>query len=167
MSSLNKFDSDLEKAITRGDLAWVEKALVAGVSANAVGSMGYPMISWAVVSKAPIEVFDSLIKAGADVAASSLGGTKPDVVELASLFCRSEICVRLSDLGFIDADSGTRVGVLLSDAYRHGDDATRSKMDLLIRSLQTARAIDSSIGPLEEAFTPTLGRPEAKSLSPL
>jgi hypothetical protein len=167
MSTLSKIDSDLEKAITRGDLAWVNEALTAGASPNAVGKLGYPMISWAVVSKAPVEVFDALIRAGADVARSSLDGAKPGVVELATLFCRAELCIRLSELGFMDLDSRTRSGVLTPDAYRHGDAATRSKMDLLIRSLQTARAIDASMGPLEEAFAPTMGRPEAKGMSPL
>jgi hypothetical protein len=167
MSSLSKFDSDLEKAITRGDLHSLNAALESGASANAIGKLGYPMISWAIVSKAPMAIFDALVKGGADIGASSLDGKKPGAAELAGLFCRADVAAYMVNLGFFDLRALTKAGVPLEDAYRHGDEKLRSKMDMLVHSLHSARAIDSSIGPMEEAFAPVMGRPESKGMSPL
>ena len=143
----------LEHAITRGDLPAVKAALELGADANHVGSMGYPMVSWAVVSGAKLDVVVQLEKGGADLEAAANDRTRTCLAELAVAFCRLDVVALLAERGLFEASAKARSGVALVDTAYEAPREEKSKMSRMLTSLRLGSSIVQAMGPMEGAFS--------------
>lgn len=143
----------LEYAISRGDLAAAKSALDLGADANGVGSMGYQMVAWAVISGAKLEMIELLERGGADLEASVKVRDRTGLAELSVAFCRPDVVALLADRGFFVVDAQTYCGVPAGDVWGVGTAPERSKMNRMITSLKLGSSIMGAMGPIEEAFS--------------
>lgn len=152
-------NQNLEHAITRGDLPAVKAALELGADANHVGAMGYPMVSWAVVSGAKIDVVELLEKGGADLEAAANDRSRSCLAELAVAFCRLDVVALLAERGVFEASAKARSGVALVDTACEAPETAKSKMSRMLTSLKLGSSVMQAMGPMEGAFSGLIPEP--------
>ncbi len=163
--SLRPFD--LEAAVMRGEVETVRFCLESGLDPNACNDMGYTMSAWAVVSRAPLDVFKVLHKYGADFPKVGASGTS--AVDLSVAFCRPDLLAYFAEVGATNFESKNQKGISLEEMPVIASSSSElSKLRNTMQSLMAAQVLSSSFGPLESAFSPAQaampGKPKHLSL---
>lgn len=163
--SLRPFD--LEAAVMRGEVDTVRFCLESGLDPNATNDMGYTISAWAVVSRAPLEVFKVLHKFGAEF--SKVGSSGTNAVDLSVAFCRPDLLAYFAEVGSTDLVKKNARDITLDQMPVIASSSSElSKLRDTLKSLMAQQVLSSSFGPLESAFSPTQaampGKPRHLSL---